>query len=95
MEVDPADLARAEQNEYPVESILDHRHDHNAKKRTSYEFLVKWTGCDNSDNTWEPWEFVRDNREFIKYLYTHRLRQFLTKSQKDEAKLLTAEANNN
>jgi len=50
MDTDPIDIARAEQNEFLVENILEHRHD-GSKRRTSYEFLVKWTGYDNSDNT--------------------------------------------
>jgi hypothetical protein len=84
MDTDPADVARAEQNEFLVERILEHRHD-GSKRRTGYEFLVKWTGYDNSENTWEPWECVRDNRELIKYLYTNHLKHFLTKQQKEEA----------
>jgi hypothetical protein len=84
MDIDPADIARAEQNEFLVESILAHRHD-GTKKRTNYEFLVKWAGYDESSNTWEPWEFVRDNDKLIVYLYNNQLRQFLSKSQKEEA----------
>lgn len=84
MDTNPVDIARAEQNEFLVENILEHRHD-GSKRRTNYEFLVKWAGYDNSDNTWEPWEYVRDNKQLIKYLYTHNLRQFLTKAQKEEA----------
>ena len=90
MDTDPVDIARAEQNEFLVENILEHRHD-GSKRRTCYEFLVKWAGYDNSDNTWEPWEYVRDNKQLIKYLYTHNLRQFLTKVQKEEAIQLIAQ----
>ena len=84
MDTDPVDIARAEQNEFLVENILEHRSD-GSKRRTNYEFLVKWAGYENTDNTWEPWEAVRDNKQLIKYLYTHNLRQFLTKDQKEEA----------
>ena len=90
MDTDPVDIARAEQNEFLVENILEHRHD-GSKRRTCYEFLVKWAGYDNSDNAWEPWEYVRDNKQLIKYLYTHNLRQFLTKVQKEEAIQLIAQ----
>ena len=92
MDTNPVDIARAEQNEFLVESILEHRHD-GSKRRTGYEFLVKWAGYDSSDNTWEPWEFVRDNQHLIKYLYTHHLRQFLTKAQKEEAIRMIAQEN--
>ena len=67
MDTNPVDIARAEQNEFLVENILEHRHD-GSKRRTNYEFLVKWAGYDNSDNTWEHWEY--DNKQLIKYLYT-------------------------
>ncbi len=84
MDTDPVEIARAELNEFLVENILEHRHD-GSKKRTNYEFLVKWAGYDHSDNTWEPLEFVRDNEKLIVYLYNSHLRQFLTKTQKEEA----------
>jgi hypothetical protein len=94
MDTDPVDIARAEQNEFLVENILEHRSD-GSKRRTNYEFLVKWAGYENTDNTWEPWEFVRDNKQLIKYLYTHNLRQFLTKAQKEEAiEMITQEGAN-
>jgi hypothetical protein len=85
MDVDPAEIARAEQQEFLVENILDHCKPEGSKKRTDYEFLVKWTGYDHADNSWEPWEFVRDNDKLIVYLYNNHLRQFLTKEQKLEA----------
>ncbi len=84
MDTDPANIARSEQNEFLVESILAHRHD-GSKKRTNYEFQVKWAGYGETNNTWEPWEFVRDNQKLIEYLYNNQLRQFLTKAQKEEA----------
>ena len=61
MDVDPAAIARAEQQEFLVENILAHRNTPGSKKRTDCEFLVEWRGYDEADNTWEPWEFVRDN----------------------------------
>jgi hypothetical protein len=90
MDTDPVDIARAEQNEFLVESVLAHRHD-GSKKRTNYEFLIKWDGYDDASNTWEPWEFVRDNEKLIVYLYNNQLRQFLTKEQKEEARQYMAQ----
>jgi hypothetical protein len=89
MDVDPADVARAEQQEFLVERILAHRKTHGSVKRTEYDFLIKWVGYDEeSDNTWEPWEFVRNNDKLIVYLYENQLRQFLTKEQKLEAQAI-------
>jgi transposase InsO family protein len=88
MDIDPAAIARAEQQEFLVENILAHRKTPGSNKRTDFEFLVKWRGYDEADNTWEPWEFVRDNDKLLVYLYQNRLKQFLTKEQKLEAEQL-------
>ncbi len=90
MDVDPAEVARAEAQEFLIENILEHRTS-NSKRRTDYEFLVKWTNYDEEANSWEPWELVRDNEALIKYLYTHKLKQFLTPEQKLEAIRLLAQ----
>lgn len=37
--------------EYDVEALRDHRF---VSKTGAYEFLVKWVGYDESENTWEP-----------------------------------------
>ena len=58
MDIDPAVIARAEQQEFLVENILAHRKTPGSNKRTDFEFLVKWRRYDKADNTWEPWEFV-------------------------------------
>jgi len=57
MEVDPAQIARAEQQEFLVENILEHRGD--SSSRLDYEFLVQWVGYE--DPSWESWTEVRDN----------------------------------
>ena len=89
MDIDPAVIARAEQQEFLVENILAHRKTPGSNnKRTDFEFLVKWRGYDEANNTWEPWEFVRDNDKLLVYLYQNRLKQFLTKEQKLEAEQL-------
>ena len=88
MEVDPAQLARAEQQEFLVENILEHRGDTNS--RLDYEFLVQWVGYE--DPSWESWTDVKDNEELIKYLYTHQLKKFLTAQQKVEAQQLLVQA---
>eukprot|EP01034_Spumella_vulgaris_P027298 gene27298-33994_t len=54
METDPLDIARAEQQEFVVEAVLDHRA---GAKRADYEFRIKWLGYDNpEDIDWQPWE---------------------------------------
>jgi hypothetical protein len=46
----PPDLVRGEQ-EYEVERIINHRHTGQGKK---LQYLIKWKGYLESDNTWEP-----------------------------------------
>ena len=80
-EVDPVDIARKEEQEFLVENILQHR---GGPRRSTLEFFVKWTGYDESYNSWEPWENVRDNSILNKYLYNNKLRTHLTKEQRLE-----------
>lgn len=86
MDTDPTEVARAEQHEFLVENILEHRGD--STRRTQLEFLVQWSGYDESYNSWEPWEYVRDNEKLLVYLYRNKLRNFLTKEQKLEVEQL-------
>jgi hypothetical protein len=49
--------------EYAVEVIRDHRGDNPG----NYEFLVKWVGYPDTDNTWEPISNFRDKEVITKY----------------------------
>jgi hypothetical protein len=49
-----------EEREFEVEKILDHRDYEQIKLR---EFLVKWSGYDETENTWEPEENLRHCKE--------------------------------
>ena len=54
MNVDPAAIARAEQQEFLVENIFAHRNTPGSKKRTDYEFLVKWDPEDGEEELITP-----------------------------------------
>jgi hypothetical protein len=51
-----------EEKEFEVEQILDHRDYEQIKLR---EFLVKWLGYDDTENTWELEENLRHCKERI------------------------------
>jgi hypothetical protein len=62
-------LAAADHDEFVVDEILDMQGD--PKKKKTLNFLVKWKGCDNDDNTWEPYSNVRDLIALRNYLDNH------------------------
>jgi hypothetical protein len=51
-------IAGVDQNEFLVDSIISHRG--NVKKKNHMEFLVRWTGLEPSEDTWEPYAGVKD-----------------------------------
>jgi hypothetical protein len=51
-----------EENEFEVERILDHREREAIKSR---EYLVKWLGYNDSENTWEPSDNLANCQERI------------------------------
>ena len=65
--------------EYVVDSILAHRTCNvggRRRARTKIEFLVRWAGFDDLDNTWEPADSVQDLQAmdtYLRYLQTNDL----------------------
>jgi hypothetical protein len=82
METDPAEIARAEQEEFVVEAVLNHT---KGNRRNQYEFQIKWLGFDDpKDIDWQPWENVKNNEVLNRYLYDNKLKKLLTQEQKLE-----------
>jgi hypothetical protein len=46
-------------NVYEVEQIIDHRPAEVGPEARDIEYLVKWTGFDRADSTWEPGESLQ------------------------------------
>ena len=53
-QVDPQDIAQQNEQEFVVAEILAHCNDH--LRRSNMEFLVRWTGYDETSNSWEPYK---------------------------------------
>ena len=60
---------------FEVENIL--QHNGNSRKRSDMEFLVKFTGYDNSHNLWLPYNEVRNHPRLHEYLTYHRMRNLI------------------
>ena len=78
----PEEVAMADNREFLVEEILDHRGD--TKHVRTLEFLVKWLGYDNRWNEWRPWSDddghdsgIRNNAKLHEYLRRKNLKSLL------------------
>lgn len=62
----PPPIVLDHQDEYEVEKVLDSR-----IRRGKQEYLIKWVGYPNEDNTWEPEEHLKNAKEKLReYLGT-------------------------
>jgi hypothetical protein len=58
-----------------VEKIIKHKG--NPKRKTGMSFLVKWSGFDSSNNTWEKYNTLKSNEELHKYLIIKKLKDLI------------------
>ena len=58
---DEEEATEEEEKEYEVEAILKHR-----QKGRKKEYLIKWVGYDDKDNTWEPEDHLAHLPEMLK-----------------------------
>ena len=69
--VNPIDIARHANGEFVVDKILEIRGDLNIKKkrylRTNLELLVRWSGYDESYDSWEPYSEIKKTDKFIDF----------------------------
>jgi hypothetical protein len=76
----PDEAARHNHGEYLVEKITEHRGDRHEKD--TMEFLVKWAGYNETENSWEPYSELKHNEQLHSYLETHRMRTLIPRSHK-------------
>jgi hypothetical protein len=77
LQTNPVDIARKDYLEFFIEEILEMKGD---KKRVStFSFLVKWLGYDETYNSWEPWKNVRDTDKVHDYLRANNMANFIPK----------------
>lgn len=51
----------SEQTEYEVEEFISKK-----KRKEGWYYLVKWSGYEYSESTWEPFENIRDCKKQLK-----------------------------
>jgi transposase InsO family protein len=89
-------IAAADNFEYEIEAILDHRPrgERKRKRKDTYEFQVLWRGIERSEDnpSWEPWanESLRASEPMQRYCERSDVqaelgRDFLPKDKPDEA----------
>ena len=81
---DPVEVSNTDSDSFIVEEILQHRG--NPKRKTEMVFEVKWKYFPSSENTWEPWSFVRDTDKLQGYLSKCGLAKLLPQSSKGGGK---------
>jgi hypothetical protein len=65
-------------DEFVVEKILEMK-GNGHQSRKNLQFKVRWAGYGPQDDTWERWDFVKDNDQLQLFLYNHpdqRIRRF-------------------
>jgi transposase InsO family protein len=75
---DPKKVAIHDADEFHIEMILSHRGRFTNKRQL--EFKVRWTGFDETFDTWEPWKHLRDVTQLHDYLRLIKLPEQIPKN---------------
>jgi len=83
--VDPAVVALKDKRGFLIEAIVAHRPVHKPTKvKKHLEFLVKWKGFDDSQNTWEPWHSLTKNSICHRYCMAHKMKSLVSKAFREQ-----------
>ena len=80
---DPEKVAQKDYNTFITEAVIDHRPKFRKLKeisRKSLEFLIKWEGYPDENNTWEPWRNLRRNLHVHEYMRGHGLGSWIPRN---------------
>jgi len=70
---DPLQVAAVDQDEFVVESVVDHRirDGGRPRRKADLEFRVRWLGYEPAEDSWLPYSEVRDLAALDAYALTH------------------------
>ena len=71
------DVASRDKKEFIIDHIVSHIGDF--KRKSTLQFLVKWLGYDESENTYEPWKQLRNTEQLHAYLIRSGLQNQIPK----------------
>ena len=76
--MDPEAVSIRDQGEFVVESIVDSLI--NDMPKTQWQFIVRWTGYDESYDEWLDWNSLKNVEALHKYLRQNKLAKHIPKS---------------
>ena len=86
--VDPVEVAKCVNQEFVVEDIIQVKGNKDGRGlrylRTGLEFLIKWEGYDESQNSWEPYSEMKHTEIFKRYCITQNIQYLIPKQYLDE-----------
>jgi hypothetical protein len=76
----PPTVAQHNEQDFIVESILGHRGDRN--RRSTLTFRVRWSGFDDSSDSWEPYKVLMHVDKLHDYLRANKMKTLIPKDHK-------------
>jgi len=68
-------VAQQNAHELVIEQVLDHRG--NRAKRSTMQFLIRWSGFGEESDTWEPYKTLLHTEPLHRYLRAHKMKSFI------------------
>jgi transposase InsO family protein len=83
--IHPLNIAARDTDEY----VVDHIVTHDFSDPQSKLWRVRWAGFDPDDDTWEPYDHLKDVEAFHQYCIQHELTEYLPKQQQTKKRKRT------
>ena len=77
---DPVAVAQQNAQEFVIEQVLDHRG--NRAKRSTMQFLIRWSGFGEESDSWEPYKTLLHTEPLHRYLRAHKMKSFIPSAHK-------------